>query len=118
MKKIISITLIAAILLCFASCAKLVSTETQEVEATVTDVRYKASWVQRISTGKTTMNIIHPAQYKVVFAYNDVTLTVNSKHLYDYYKDQIGTTVKCDLITNHYDDGSTRQSLKLQEGEN
>ena len=118
MKKTTIIMLIISILLCFAGCAKLVSTETQEVEATVTDVRYKASWVQIISTGKTTTNIIHPAQYKVVFAYNDVTLTVNSKHLYDYYKDKVGTTVKCDLITNHYDDGSTRQSLKLQEGAN
>lgn len=115
MKKIIIITLIAAMLLCFAGCAKLVSTETQEVEATVTDVCYEERRIQPVFTGKTVIMISHPARYEVTFTYKNVTLTVNDEDIYSRYKDQIGTTVKCDLITDYYDDGSTRQTLKLKE---
>ena len=59
--------------------------------------------------------ITHPAQYKVTFTYENVTLTVDDKELYDYYKDKIGTTVKCDLVTKYYDDGTIRRTLKLKE---
>ena len=115
MKKIASIVLITVMLFCFAGCAKLINTETQEVEATVTDVYYKGAWVQPISTGKTTTWITHPAKYIVTFTYENVTLTANSKRLYDYYKDKIGATVKCDLIIEYYDDGSTWRKLELKE---
>lgn len=115
MKKITSILLITVLLLCFVGCAELINTETQEVEATVTDVYYKGAWVQMISTGKTTTWITHPAKYNVTFEYENVTLTVNNKELYDYYKDKIGVAVKCNLITEYYDDDSVRQKLELKE---
>ena len=115
MKKIIILALIAVMLFCFAGCAKLISTETQEVEATVTDVYYQGAWVQMIPTGKTVIPISHPAQHKVTFTYENVTLTVNDKELYDRYKDNIGATVKCDLIIEYYDDGSTWRKLELKE---
>lgn len=90
-------------------------TETQEVEATVTDVDYKGAWSQPVWTGKTMILIPHPAQYKVTFTYENVTLTVDDKDLYDFYKDNVGATIKCDLIIEYYDDGSIEQTLKLKE---
>lgn len=115
MKKIISIALIVIILFCFTGCAELINTETQEVDATVTDIYHRAAWVQMMSTGKAMIPISHPAKYEVTFTYEDVTLTVDDKELYDYYKNKIGTTVKCDLITEYYDNGFMRQILKLKE---
>ena len=115
MKKTISVVLIAVTLLCFTSCAELINIETQEVEATVTDVYHRGAWIQMIPTGKTMIPISHPAKYEVTFKYANATLTVDDKELYDYYKDKIGTTVKCELIIKYYDDGSTCQTLKLKE---
>ena len=115
MKKIISMALIAVILLCFVGCAKLINTETQEVDATVTDVHYRCAWTQMVWSGKVMIPIIHPAEYKVTFTYQNVTLTVNDKNLYDSYKDNIGTIVKCDLITKYYDNGNIHLALKLKE---
>lgn len=109
--------LIAIILLCFTSCAELIDVETREVEATITDVYYKGSWIQMIPVGKSVVSIFHQARYKVTFTYEDVTLTVDDKELYDCYKDKIGAMVKCDLITEYYDDGSIEQTLKLKEKE-
>lgn len=115
MKKIISITLIVAILLCLAGCTELVRTETQEVEATITDVHYNGAWTQIISTGKTTITILHPARYEIIFTYNNIILTVNDEEIYNRYKDKIGDPVVCILITEYYDNGSTYQTLKLKE---
>jgi hypothetical protein len=115
MKKIISIALIAILLLCLSSCAELINTETQEVDATITDVYFKSAWVQPISTGKTMMMVTHPAQYKVTFEYEGVTLTVNNKKLYDFCKENMDCTVKCNLIIEYYDDGTVRKTLKLKE---
>lgn len=115
MKRITSILLIAAILLCFFGCAELVKTETQEVDAIVTDVYYKKQWTQMIYTGKTIMPIVHRAQYRVTLTYENVTLTVDDKEFYDTYKDNIGATVKCILITESYDDGSIHRELKRKE---
>lgn len=114
MKKILSVLLVTTMLLCFIGCAELINTETQEVEATVVSVYHKNAWVQPIFTGKTIMMISYPARNEVTFQYQNVTLTINNRELYNYYKDKIGTTVKCDLITEYYDDGSTCQTLKLK----
>ena len=118
MKKIVSIVLIAIMLLCMVSCAELINTETQEVDAVITDVYYKGAWVQPISTGKSIIMVTHPAQYKVTFEYEDVTLTVDNKKLYDFCKDNIGATARCNLIIDSYDDGTVRKTLKLKEEPN
>lgn len=115
MKKIISITLIAVLLICCTGCSELINIETKEVDAVITDVYYKSAWVQPISTGKTMIMVTHPAQYKVTFEYEDVSLTVNNKKLYDFCKDNIGATAKCNLIIGYYDDGTVRKTLELKE---
>lgn len=118
MKKIISIALIALTLFCFTGCAELINTETQEVDATITDVYFKSAWVQLIPTGKTMVTVTHPAQYKVTFEYEGVTLTVNNKKIYDFCKENIDCTVKCNLIIEYYDDGTVRKTLELKEEPN
>lgn len=114
MKKTVSVIIIALIF-CFSGCAKITNIETQEVFATVTDVHYTGPWVQFIPTGKAVIPISHSAKYEVTFTYEDVTLKVDDKELYDYYKNKIGTTVKCDLVTEHYDNDSVKRTLKLRE---
>ncbi len=116
MKKLLILVLITSLLLpCLVSCAELINAETQEVDATVTDVYYKKKWVQMIYNGKTTTPIVHRAQYKITLTYKNVTLTVDNKEFYDIYKDKVGSTVKCDLITEYYDDGTIRRTLKRKE---
>jgi hypothetical protein len=116
MKKLLILILTLALLLPYlVSCAELINTEAQEVDATVTNVYYKKKWVQMIYNGKTMMPIVHRAQYKVTLTYENITLTVDDEEFYNTYKDSIGSTVKCDLITKHYDDGTVRQILKLKE---
>lgn len=46
MKKLMIFVLTITMLLCLASCAELIGTETQEVDATVTDVYHKGAWTQ------------------------------------------------------------------------
>ena len=99
MKTLLILILTLTLLLpCLASCAELINTETQEVDATVKDVYYKKQWVQMIYSGKTMTPIFHRAQYKVTLTYENITLTVDDEEFYNIYKDNIGTTVKCDLI--------------------
>jgi hypothetical protein len=116
MKKILLLFLtLTLLLLSFTSCAKLVNTETQEVEATVTGIYHRGAFIQMISTGKSMIPITHPARHEVYFKYEDVTLTVNDEVLYDDYKDKVGSKVKCNLIIKHYDDGSNSRTLEIKE---
>lgn len=116
MKKLLILILTIALLLPYlVSCAELINTETQEVDAIVTDVYYKKKWVQMIYSGKTMIPIVHRAQYQVTLTYENITLTVDNEEFYNTYKDSIGTTVKCDLITEYYDDGSIYRTLKRKE---
>lgn len=115
MKKLLLLLLLTTLLLCSTSCAKLISTDTKEVEATITSVYYKKAWTQMVYTGKTMVPINHKAQYKVELTYENVTLEVDNKSFYDACKDKVGSTVKCDLITEYYDDGSTARTLKRKE---
>ena len=114
MKKTVSVIIIA-LLFCFAGCAKITHIEKQVVDAGVREVHDTAGWVQLFPTGKTIIPISHPAKYEVTFTYEDVTLKVDDKELYDCYKDKIGATVKCDLVIEYYDNGTTSRSLKLRE---
>jgi uncharacterized protein YccT (UPF0319 family) len=116
MKKLLFLLLtFALLLLSFTSCAKLVSTETQEVEATVVDTYHRGAFTQMMNTGNVTVPITYPAKHEVYFKYEDVTLTINDEVFYYSYKDKIGSKVKCNLIIKHYDDGSNSRTLEIKE---
>lgn len=108
MKKILIMTLMAAMLLCITSCAALVSEEIIEVDAVITDVdRDPMRYI-----GKTT----YPADYDIYFEYEGIkgSWDVNKK-TYELYKDKVGETIKCNLIIKTYDNGTIRQVLKVKE---
>lgn len=109
MKKITSILIIAAMLLCFASCAKLTSEEVIEVEAIITEVdRDPARMV-----GKT----VYPSDYDIYFEYDGIKGSWDvRKETYNLYKDKVGETIKCNLFIRTYDDGTIRKVLKIKEG--
>lgn len=108
MKKIILFLLIITICCSFISCAELVSEEIIEVNAIITEVDYDPM----LSTGKA----LYPPDYDIYFEYEGIkgSWDVN-KEIYRLYKDKIGETIKCYLITRIYDDGSTEVTLKAIE---
>lgn len=110
MKKIPILALLVVMLLCFASCEKLISEEVVEVEAIITEVDRDPMRM----IGKT----VYPADYDIYFEYEGIkgSWDVN-KETYNLYKDKVGESIKCYLITHTYDDGTIRRVLKIKEGE-
>ena len=108
MKKILTITLIATMLLCLTSCATLISEEVLEVEAVITEVdRDPMRYIG---------NTVYPADYDVYFEYEGLKGSWDiSKETYEIYKDKVGETIKCNLIIKTYDDGTIRRVLKVKE---
>lgn len=108
MKKITLLLLIITICCSFISCAELISEEIIEVDAIITQVdRDPMRYI-----GKT----LFPADYDIYFEYEGVEGSWDvSKETYNLYKDKIGETIKCYLITRTYDDGSTKVTLQAIE---
>lgn len=110
MKKILILALLAAMFLCFASCAKLISEEVVEVEAVITKVDRDPMRI----IGKT----IYPADYDIYFEYEGIKGSWDvSKKIYSLYKDKVGETIKCNLFIRTYDDGTIRRVLKVKKEE-
>ena len=103
MKKIILFCLLVVCCL-LVSCAELVSEETVQVEAIITEVDRDAPRM----VGK----VIMPSDYDIYFEYEGLkgSWDVNKK-TYDLYKDKVGDTIKCNLITCTYDDGTIKKRL-------
>ena len=103
MKKIICFCLLVVCVL-LVSCAELVSEETIQVEATITEVDRDAPRM----IGK----IITPPDFDIYFEYDGLkgSWDVNRK-TYDLYKDKMGDIIKCNLITRTYDDGTIKKRL-------
>ena len=106
MKKIILFLLIMTICCSFISCAELVSEEVIEVNAVITEVdRDPMQYIGKM---------LYPADYDIYFEYEGVRGSWDvSKETYRLYKDKIGETIKCYLITRTYNDGSTKVTLKV-----
>ncbi len=113
MKKAIPILLIATTLL--VGCSKIISTETETVKATVTDANYRCSLILPIQCGKTVIHRTQPARYEITVKYGTVSTTINDRNLYNEYKDKVGSTIECELIIEHYDNGTTSQELKIKK---
>ena len=100
MKRIASIILfIGTLLSILTGCtsATLVSTEREQVDAIVTKV-------------STRYHYIHVAYGSCVNTWYD-----ESNSLYDYFKNRLGETITCYLITYTYDNGTIKQELVLNE---
>ena len=109
MKKILILLLYVSFLL--TGCSKLVSTETKNVEVTITDTYHKASWMQPVSTGKFTTWITHPAVWRVYVEYDGAEYTIDGADTYKLFEDKIGQTVTGILEIRKYDDGTSKYDI-------
>ena len=115
MRRIIGLILLIAVAVSLFGCAKLIDTQTETVEATITSVYYKGAWVQMIPSGKSMIPISHPAEYWVNLQYGEITTSFNNYDLYTICKGKEGTTIQCSLITETYDNGTVKQYLEWRK---
>jgi hypothetical protein len=111
MKKILSIMMIICLVSLLVGCAKLVSTEYENVEVNVVDIHHSAMWLQPIRAGKVTTFVTHPAEYEVIVEYNGVSYTIDDEDTYNRYKDKIGQTTVGTLEIHTYDDGTVKHDI-------
>lgn len=114
-KKIIAICLIAIALLSFFGCSKVIEIKSEPVEAVVVDTIYQAPIFQPMRVGKVTTIRTIPAKYYVKVEYQNYKLTINNATLYNQYKDNIGESINCYLITKYYEDGTSKTYLSDKE---
>lgn len=87
---------------------KGVSIESAEVEAIITEVdKDPARFIGKM---------YYPADYDIYFEYQGIKGEKDiSSFDYNKYKDKVGQTIKCCLITRTYSDGSTKITLEMIE---
>lgn len=122
MKKISVLLLIAILCLTLSSCAKVISEESVEVEAIITDTDYDPPYTttRMIHSGKVMIPqvIHHPADYDIFLEYEGVTLEWDTdEDTFKQYENKIGDTIKCYLIIRTYDDGTIKKELQVIKGE-
>ena len=104
MKRIAFIILFIGVLLSvLTGCisATLVSTEREQVDAIVTEVSTNPRWGY---------HYVHVTYGSCVDFWYD-----ENKSLYNYFKNRLGGTITCYLITYTYDNGTTKQELVFNE---
>lgn len=94
-----------------SSCAKVVSEETETVQAVVVDCDYTDMWVQYYWIDGIQHTIIHPSEYEVVVEYDSKRYSFDNSGLYDKYKNNIGCTVNSTYKTVTYDNGKVRSEI-------
>lgn len=114
-KRILGFLFVLILLFGLIGCAKCINTEYKNVEVTVVDKYYRGAWIQLIFTGKTTMMIPHPAEYRITVEYNGIEYTISGIDTYNKYKDKIGQTAIGILEIQTYDDGSIEYDITSLE---
>ena len=111
MIKKLHLIIIVCLVISLAGCAKLVSTEYENVEVCVVDICHSDMWLQPIKAGKVTTFITHPAEYKVTVEYNGVNYIVDDENTYNRYKDKIGQTTTGTLEICTYDNNKLKYNI-------
>ena len=106
--KSILIFMLIAVLVTLTGCAKVISTEYNEVDVKITDIYYRAAYVTPLRVGKVTTFITHPAIYQIYVEYEGVEYTLSGSGIYNKYKNRIGQTVKGKLKIDIYDDNTIK----------
>ena len=110
--KIIMLMLfLTATLSIFVGCAECISTEYNSVEVTIVDEYYHGAWIQPVFTGKSIINVPHPAEYRIKVSYYGEEYTINDSATYNKYKDKVGEVANGTLEIKTYDDGSVRYNI-------
>lgn len=96
---------------CLSGCAKVVSTETKDVEVLVTEKYYRGAYVSPVSTGKTVTLVTYPSVYKITVEYNGVEYTLKGSDTYNKYKNMVGQNAMAVLEITAYDDGEIKEKI-------
>lgn len=117
MKRLFAIILAILLVLTFAGCAEIKEQNSTSVSAVLVDTHYKSMWIQPVISGKIITNIIHPADYDLIFEYEGqrYNLDVDSD-IYNTYENAVGQEFDMELVTTVYDNNTTETALRFPEG--
>lgn len=105
MKRLITLLLCLALALSLCACslreANIVNTTSEPVNAVVYKTSENTRWGY---------HYIYVAYGQAANSWYDEDL-----NLYDYYKDHLGETIPCYLVTQEYDDGTVKYTLVYNE---
>ena len=112
MKKLLLlfITCLCAITV-LSGCAKVISEDTETVQAVIVDCDYTNMWVQYYWVNGIQHTIVRPPKYEVVVEYDSTRYRFNNSDLYDKYKNNIGYTVNATYKTVTYNNGKVKSKI-------
>ena len=104
---------IVCLMFSLVGCAKLVSTEYENVEVKITDVYYKPSYTITTYDVVLKMPMVqsYPAIYIVTIEYNGIEYTLSDSDTYNKYKEKVGQTAIGILEIHTYDDGTVKYDI-------
>lgn len=111
---ILTAALLAAVFL--FGCAAVINEEVTEVSATVVDIQIKEAKHYKIPFMKPTTYLTKNAVFTLVIEYDGIQIRVESTALYLEYKNRIGDSIPCELVTTTYDGGEVIRTLRLRSG--
>ena len=117
MKRLFAILLAILLVLTLAGCAEVKEQDSMLVPAILVDTHYKSMWLQPVVTGKLVTMIHHPADYDLIFEYEEqrYNLDVDSD-IFNTYENAVGQEFDMELITTVYDNNTTETTLRFPEG--
>lgn len=83
---------------------EVIKEETIKAKIKIIDKKYRASYSTMIFTGKASIPVHHPAEYKVTCKYKGVESTINDKDFYN--KVDINEEVTINLHVKYYEDNT------------
>ena len=110
-KRILVFLMFMIMILSLVGCAKLVSTEYENVEVNIVDEYHKGMYTTPVFNGKTTMMVTHPAVYRIIVEYNGVEYTISGSDTYNKYKEKVGQIAIGTLEIRTYDDGTVKYDI-------
>ena len=113
-KKFYSLVLLIVSLLTLCGCTKVVSSSSENVNATIVSTHHKGMWLQPVLAGKVTTFINHPEKNEVTVQYNDIVMTFNDKEFYNKCVGHDGEKVECILVTVKYDNDTEKSHLEIK----
>lgn len=95
------------VIVVLSGCAKVVSEETETVQATVTECKYYPDGVVYVND----TYIWYDEEYITVVEYNGKSYRFYNCQLYRKYKDSVGCTVNATYKTVTYDNGKVKSKI-------
>lgn len=94
-----------------SGCAKVLSEETETVQAVIVDCNYTDMWVQYYWIDGMQHTIIHPSKYEVILEYDSKRYRFDNSGMYDKCKTNIGGVVNAIYKTVTYDNGKAKSEI-------